>query len=436
MQARLRVLVALCLVALMALAVAATAGANDASKAKHATTTQNIAYFIQWGVYGRQYYAYNVQASGQADNLTQIDYAFGNVAPDTGGNIVCSSADPWADYQLQFGYSTWPPSVDGSADSWSDPYDGNFKQLMELKQLHPNLKVLISIGGWSFSKYFSQAAATAAGRQTLVSSCLSTFISNVPWEGLFDGIDVDWEWPGSAGNDGNIVSPADKANYVKLLAEFRKQLDAYGAAHGKHMLLTAFLPAAADKVKAGIDGKIFDSLDYGDLQGYDLHGSWDTQTDHQSNLYQGPKDWSKPKFSVKDTLQAYQAIQAPKQKLVVGVPFYSYGWTGVPSTNNGLYQTSTGPAAGIWAAGQNDYKALVPLLSSGYTRHYDANAGAAWIYSPTDQTFWTFDDPAIMQMKGQFVRDQGLGGIMAWELSGDTSDGSLEAGIASGLWGS
>jgi chitinase len=108
-----------------------------------------------------------------------------------------------------------------------------------------------SLGGWTFSKYFSDAALTAASREHFVSSCIDLFIKgNLPGApdgaaaGLFDGIDLDWEWPGSEGNAGNIIRAEDKQNFTKLAAEFRRQLDEYGATTGEDYLLTSFLPAA------------------------------------------------------------------------------------------------------------------------------------------------------------------------------------------------
>ena len=129
----------------------------------------------------------------------------------------------------------------------------------------------MSLGGFTLSKYFSDAALTDASRKKLVSSCIDLFIKgNLPGmpagtaAGVFDGFDLDWEWPGSEGNAGNIIRPEDRQNFTKLAAEFRKQLDALG--HG--YLLTAFLPAAPAKIDAGFEvGKIFKYLDWGDGPG-------------------------------------------------------------------------------------------------------------------------------------------------------------------------
>ena len=114
------------------------------------------------------------------------------------------------------------------------------------------------------------------------------------------------------------------------------------------------------------------------------------------------------------------------------MPFYSRGWTGVPPANNGLYQASTGAAPGVWEAGVDDYKVAKEKLSQGYTRYQEpAAGGAAWLFNGT--SFWTFDDPAVMTAKADYVREKKLGGIMFWELSGDTPDGELIAAISDGL---
>jgi chitinase len=128
----------------------------------------------------------------------------------------------------------------------------------------------------------------------------------------------------------------------------------------------------------------------------------------------------------------YLSRGAPPKEIVLGAPFYSRGWTGVPpGPNHGLYQSSTGAAPGTFEAGVDDYKVAKEKLASGFTRYYDAAAGAAWLYDGT--SFWTFDDPAIMSAKAEYVSRNRLGGIMFWELSGDTPNGELISAIASGL---
>ena len=424
---------------LTVLAVATPLASAGPSRNAASRASQVVGYFIEWGIYGRNFKVKDVKTSGSADKLTVINYAFGNVAPDSSGSVVCQIADPWADYQ-----TAWkaPDSVTNEAVT-SGPLLGNFQQLQALKDQYPHLKVLISIGGWTFSKYFSDAALTKQSRERFVSSCIDLFIKgNLPSSGdqggpgaaagVFDGIDVDWEWPGSEGNTGNIIRPQDKQNFTLLLREFRKQLRTYGRTTRKDYLLTAFLPAAADKISAGFEvPDIFGPLDFGNVQGYDFHGTWEPTTNHQSNLFSSPGDPSRPRYSDDSVVREYLRRDAPPKRIVVGVPFYSRGWTGVGPTNYGLYQPASGAAPGTWEAGVEDYKVAKQLLGNGYTRYQDNQAGAAWLFDGT--TFWTFDDRAVMAAKADYVRSNRLGGIVFWELSGDTPDGELVSAIAGGL---
>ena len=439
-----RIVVALALLGAVAAATVPLAAADQGRGHVRSSRAEVVGYFIQWGIYGRGYFVKDVATSGSADKLTTINYAFINVAPanDTDLGVVCKLGDEWADYQRPWSAAE---SVDGQEVTWPRPILGNFQQLQALKALHPNVKVVASLGGWTWSKYFSDAALTRASRERFVASCIDLLIKgNIPapgWGGMggpgaaagvFDGIDLDWEWPGSEGNAGNIIRPEDKRNFTRLVREFRRQLDDYGEETDANYLLTAFLPAAPAKIDAGFEAdEIFDSLDFGTVQGYDLHGAWEPATNHQSNLFTSSRDPASPRFSVDATVDAYRRRGAPRRDLVVGVPFYSRGWTGVGPTGDGLYQASSGPAPGVWEAGVNDYDVVKGL--SGFTRFWDKRAGAAWLFDGT--TFWTLDDPAVMAQKAQYVRRNKLGGLMFWELSGDTPDGELIGAIADGLAG-
>ncbi|HEX5543308.1 MAG TPA: glycoside hydrolase family 18 protein [Micromonospora sp.] len=419
------------------------AHAANATSAGTATATPyvKVGYFTQWGIYHRNFLVKNLHTSGMAAKLTHINYAFANVGAD-GRCFEANGAgigDAWADYQKRFKSGE---AVDGVADVVSQPLAGNFHQLRKLKTMYPNLKVQLSIGGWSWSKYFSDAALTPASRQAFVASCLDLFIKgNLPiigtsphggpgsGFGVFDGIDLDWEWPGSEGNVGNVVRPEDKQNLTLLAAEFRRQLDGYGAQVGRYYSLTAFLPADPAKIAAGIEvGPLLSYLDFATVQGYDLHGAWEGRTNHQAQLFSPAADPEPRRYSVDLTVRTYLAGGAPAGKLVIGIPYYGRGWTGLPKTGNGLYQTSTGPAKGTYENGVEDYRALV---GKGGTRYYDVSAGASWLFD--GRNFWSYDDPQVIAQKTAYVKANGLGGAMVWSLDGDTSTGTLTAAIHNGL---
>jgi chitinase len=400
---------------------------------------KKVGYFAQWSIYGRAFYPKTVETTGQAAKLSHVNYAFENIGADGRcfERTAAGSGDAFADYQKSFDASI---SVDGVADTFSQPLRGNFNQFKKLKARHSNLKVLMSLGGWTYSRLFSDVALTAASRQAFVSSCVDLFVKgNLPTgvdgdpaggagsaAGIFDGIDIDWEWPGSDGNVGNVVRAADKQNFTLLLQEFRRQLDAFGATTGKHYLLSAFLPADPAKIAAGVEvGPVFSALDWATIQGYDFHGGWEPTTNHQAQLFAPAADPSPQKFSGDLAIRTYRNAGAPAAKLLLGIPYYGRGWTNVPNTNGGLYQPGTA-APGQFEAGIDDYKRLKALAG---TRTYDNATGALSLY--TGSTFWSYDDERAIARKTAYVKAQGLGGTMVWELDGD--DGTLTTAVDAGL---
>jgi chitinase len=409
---------------------AGSASAGEESGGHGGARLQRVAYFIQWGIYARQYFVKNVAQSGQAGALTTLNYAFGGVSPAG----TCSSLDTWADFQRPFAASE---SVDGMADAPGQALAGNFNQLRELKQRFPNLRVVMSLGGFTGSTFFSDAALTPASRQRFVASCLDLFIrGDLPGAAgaaarVFDGIDIDWEWPATPAAAGTHARPEDRQDFTLLLAEFRRQLDMLGRQAHRHYLLTAFLPADPAKIAAGFQvPALFRSLDWATIQGYDLHGTWESTTNFQSALFSPPGDPATPtRFSVDLAIQAYLHRDAPARKLVLGVPFYSRGWTGVTDVNHGLFQPSTGPAPATFEAGVDDFKVIA--AKPGFRFFRDRRDGVAWLFDGS--TFWTLDDPVALREKMDYVTDHHLGGAMAWSLDSDTADAALVRALDSGL---
>ncbi|MER7751588.1 glycoside hydrolase family 18 chitinase [Kitasatospora sp. NPDC097643] len=417
-----------------------------------------IGYFTQWSIYARGYSVKQLDTSGSAGRLTTLNYAFANIHPTTKQCFITNKAagndsdpnagdgagDAWADFGKGWDAGN---SVAGTTDTWDQKLAGNFNQLKQLKAKYPNLKIQISLGGWSYSKWFSDAASSDASRKALVSSCIDMYLKgNLPVidgrggpgsaAGIFDGIDLDWEWPNSDGHTGNIFRPEDKANYTLLAQEFRRQLDALGASTGKHYTLSAFLPADPAKISAGIDiPGLFGAFDFATIQGYDYHGAWEMTTNQQSALKLAAGDPSKPdrQFSSEIAINAYLNGGAPKSKLTLGIPFYGRGWTGVPrGTTNGLFQSATGPAPGSYENGFEDYHKLKDLATSGgYTLYRDPVAGFAYLYNGT--VFYTYDDPTEIARKTAWIKSQGLAGAMVWSFDGDTSGGELMAAVDNGL---
>jgi chitinase len=377
-------------------------------------------YFEEWSIYGANYNVSNLEANGVANRLTHLTYAFGDTTP-TG----CAIADSWADYQ-----DPSLPSVSGAP--YTGPLYGNFAALQQLKKLHPNLKVLISLNG---ADGFSAAASTAEGRQAMVANCIDLFINGnlapgISAAGVFDGIDIDWEFP----------TAADTVNATLLLEEFRKQLDDLGEANHKHYLLTMFGPAGEQNFSNIQLDEVARQLDFFNLQGYDFHGSWETSTNHASPLFDDRQDPDYAEnFYIDYTVRSYLQAGVPGEKLVLGIPTYGYGWTGVPSTNHGLYQSSTElatapPTDYLQTPGEITYRSIIGL--TGYTRYFDFRRIAVWLYDPTTQTFWTYDDPFTVSLKTAYVRTRvpgGLGGTFVWALKDDDANGTIVKTMAAGL---
>ncbi|MBB5955064.1 chitinase [Saccharothrix tamanrassetensis] len=397
----------------------------------HGDKPRTVGYYTNWSGYDRNFLVKDLVTNGTAPRLTHLNYAFGFL--DQGGK--CVSSDPWADYQRPFGAEQ---SVSGKADDPAQPLLGNLNQLKQLKAKHPKLRVNISLGGWTGSKYFSDAALTPESRAAHVKSCIDLWLKGnlvgaAPGAaaGLFDGIDLDWEWPSSEGAPGNVIRTEDRENFTALLREYRKQLGRLTWQTGRSYDLTAFLPANPAFIDRGFEvSKVFGLLTFGTVQGYDYHGAWEPLTNQQSSIRTPAADPTSPKFSSQVTVDHYLRKGAPRNKVVLGVPFYSRGWTGVRNENNGLFQPATGPAPATYEAGYEDYRILKAQLGK-FTVHRDPKAGHAWLFDGT--TFWTWDDPTELKRKGRYVAERRLGGAMIWSLDGDTADGELIRGLTDGL---
>ncbi|WP_349742994.1 glycosyl hydrolase family 18 protein [Roseateles cavernae] len=398
-----------------------------------------LGYFAQWGIYGRNYLVKNIDTSGSAQHLTHINYAFGNVrnnrcevgVTQAVNENTGAGGDAFADYTKGFSAAQ---SVDGVADRWDQPLRGNWGQLKKLKTKYPKLKLLISLGGWTYSRGFSEAAKPE-NRAAFVKSCIDAYIKgDLPrvedaggagaLAGVFDGIDLDWEYPNACGLA--CGKPEDRENFTGLVAEFRRQLDALRPG----LLLTMAAPAGIDKIRAFDPGQAHPYMDFINVMTYDFHGSWEARTNFHSPLYGSTADPSTGDvrlYNTDDALQAYLAQGVPATKLNLGIGFYGRGWTNVPNVNNGLYQSGVAAPA-TWERGNEDYKVLKSL---GWPSFVDPQSRAQWIYNGT--TFWSFDTPVQIREKMDYVKSRGLGGAFFWEFSGDDAQGSLSKAIGEGL---
>jgi len=360
-----------------------------------------VGYFPQWGLYNDPLYTVqSLVTSGGAATLDQLDYAQGFV---TGGH--CSIADPNADLNYSF---TAANSVDGTADLPTQPFRGNLHQLVELKRKYPRLKILISLEGRADA---FAADAQPEVRNAFVTSCVDLFLKGnlapgISVPGLFDGIDVDWEYPHAP----------DAENYLALLTEFRRQLDAL-----RPGLLLTIAVGASPRMYAGTDftavSKLVDQIG---LMTYDFNGPWSSTTGFISPLRLNDHEGG----TVDHSVQAYLAAGVSNTKLLVGLPFYGYGWRQVEEENNGLFQE------GLAIRGDRPYRTIAELVPQS-TVYRDPASQAPWLFD--GDIFWTYEDPVSIRHKSEYITQQHLGGFMIWELGEDTSNAALLHAAHEGL---
>ena len=380
--------------------------ADGASNARSGVGAVINGYFTEWGTYGG-YNVKNLLTSNTAAKLTHLTYAFGSV-----DNNRCGLLDPYADVQQVF---TAANSVNGKDDSSAaNALHGNFQQLRELKRRYPNLKIVMSLNNGAAP---FQTAAQPQNRQAFVASCIDMFIKGnfapgveqVP--NLFDGFDIDWEYP--------VAS--DRENLIGLMQEFRSQF----AAVRPGLLLTMASPAgswAYDPIDlAGASAE----LDFFNLMTYDYAGPWQNTTGFVAPLYESPLDPIPNDYTIDSTLQGYFAANVPPSKIVMGVPFYCYGWKNLPDQEQGQFQT------GVPVDQGGDAYSYIVTLMPQYQQYRDSYTDTPWLFNGSE--FWTYDDPISLHKKMKFALNYKLHGAMIWDLSDDMPDGQLIQAVYDGL---
>ena len=342
-----------------------------------------VGYYPNWGTYARDFQVGEVAA----DQLTHLVYAFGKV---TGGE--CAAGDEWADFRK--------PGPNGPS--------GNIGGLAKLKAAHPGLKVLWSFGGWSSSAGFTVAARDP---ERFAASC-HRLLNDPRWAGVFDGIDIDWEYPNACGASCDRSGPDALARLL-------------GALRPKFGLVSAAVPGDAGKLRKADYAAAARHADWLNAMTYDFFGTGSapgpTAAHSALRAYPGIPQ---PGATAETTVRTLRELGVPAEKILLGVGFYGRGWTGVRSPAPGA--TGTGPAPGTYEKGLEDYRVLSrrcpPTGTLGGTSF--ATCGAQW---------WSYDTPETIKTKMAYARSNALGGAFAWELSGDTPSATLLRAMNAGL---
>ncbi|MFC6634942.1 chitinase C-terminal domain-containing protein [Microbulbifer taiwanensis] len=460
-----------------------------------------IGYFTSWrnGANGQPSYLVKDIPWGK---ITHINYAFAHVGSDYSVSVGNTSdpANPATGME-------WP-GVPGAETDGDYGYKGHFNQLSKYKEQYPDVKTLVSVGGWAETGgHFNEHGDRVAdgGFYTMTTNAdgsinhqgIETFANSavdfIRTYG-FDGVDIDYEYPTSMNDAGNpldfgVANPLRAYlmdSYVVLMRVLREKLDEAGEQDNTHYMLTIASPSSGYLLRGQETMQITQYLDYVNIMTYDLHGAWNEYVGHNSALFDNGDDPELKAASVYSTSQYggigylnidwavkyFRGSMSPG-RINIGIPYYTRGWQGVSGGANGLggsaalpnqsdCPTGTGGAAkcgygaigidNMWhdldengqemGAGSNpmwhaknlengilgsylgDY-GLDPAgdpddaLIGSYVRHYDSVSEAPWLWNDTKDVFISTEDEESMDAKVQYVIDQGVGGIMFWELAGD-----------------
>lgn len=282
----------------------------------------------------------------------------------------------------------------------------NFRKLNALKQVNPDLKIVPSLGGWSWSENFSDAVLTPTSREAFAASCVDIVRTYD-----LDGVDIDWEYPSVPGEEGNVVRAEDKENFVLMFKALREHLDRLAATSGKKYLLTTAVPIFQRFLDLNDMAGAAQYLDLVNLMTYDFFVNGDT-AGHHTNLYPSASD---AEDSAHQGVEAYKAAGVPAEKLVIGMAFYGRSWYMHSADNRGVNR----PVDSLARAGGYTFIKDSILTRPGVVRYWDTLAQAAYAFNAQNNQFYSFDDEESVAAKCRYVREKGLAGVMFWEYFSD-----------------
>jgi chitinase len=282
----------------------------------------------------------------------------------------------------------------------------NFRKLNLLKKKNPDLKILISIGGWAWSENFSDAVLTEASREVFAKSSV-----DIIRQYKLDGVDIDWEYPGMPGEDGNVYRKEDKENFTLMFKAIRKELDVLEKESRQKKLLTTATAGFASFLNNTEMAKAAEYLDYINLMTYDLFAQGIAA--HHTNLYR-TKVYPMQN-SADDAVNAYVAAGVPIHKLVIGIAFYERVFNVENPANKGVGDKRIGEKYG------KGYTYLKDSLvnKKGYVAYQDKDAMAPYLFNEATKQFITYDDEWSVRNKCLYVMDKKMGGVMFWEYTSD-----------------
>ena len=318
-------------------------------------------------------------------------------------------------------YSLAKPTARGNCELAHPGVDvPNLRALKALRAKNARLSVLLSVGGWSGSTYFSDVAATPSARKQFSASCLE-----IVQKYGFDGLDIDWEYPVTGGKPTDHKRKSDKESFVLLLKQLRSDLDAFDT--GRHLLLTVASTGYRNHLPDLSLKEMSDVLDWFNLMGYDFNEMQPGRTSHHSGLFAWPAtsklDADAIQYANSDAaVQWYLDHGVPPEKIVLGVPFYGQIWANVPDQNDGLFEPYRGRPG---EEGALSYREIERDYLPSYTRHWDDQVKVPWLYKKETKIMISYEDSESIAVKARYVIQKNLGGMMFWDLGQDDSRSTL-----------
>ncbi len=354
------------------------------------TPKRIVGYFTNWSQYrtGCKFTAADVKP----ELLTHINFAFAKVDPGPDRRVPKYTLSPYEKNDV-------------------GP-EGQYAQINALKIKSPSLKTFISVGGWSHNDpptawVFTTMAETPEGRSQFIGAAIAFARANA-----FDGVDIDWEYPGDPTRGGRSV---DTKNFTRLLNEFRTAIEAEAKNTGKEpLLLTIAAPAGAFHFRWLDLGEIHKPLDWINLMTYDYAGGWDSKTGHNAPTPQVGQ-------GVPGSVSAYLNFGVPADKIVVGMSTYGRSFSGVEEAKPGAPSKGQGPKGRCTdSLGMLSYFEVREMIQSGRLKPaWDQTALAPYAYDAAAKVWVSYDDERSFSKKLDFIEQKGLGGAMFWALDMD-----------------
>jgi chitinase len=287
----------------------------------------------------------------------------------------------------------------------------NLRNLIKLKKKNPDLKILISIGGWSWSNNFSDMALSDTSRLAFAQSAV-----DIIRQFQLDGIDIDWEYPDNIGA-GNVFRAEDKQNYTLMFKALREQLDVLEKENGKKLLLTAAVGGFKRFLQHTEMDKVSHYLNYVNMMTYDYLQDTLGTTVHHTNLYASKKYYNRD--DANDAVEEFVAAGVPRSKLVMGIAFYGRSYR--VAANGADYGLGVKTVERMRGNGYTFIKDSL-VNQNGFKYYRDNGAEAAYLYNAATKQFISYDDEWSVQKKCDYVMKSGMAGVMFWEYTDDTKE--------------